>query len=1214
MYVYIPVLRRKTMKYNIAQIGTFDCENFGDLMFPIICKTQLEKRIDIKNFFLFSPNACNMPLNPQKTTVYSIDDLEAIHKQYGLDAIILGGGDLARLDNLFVPDDRYATNLTSFKLMIYPAIVANKYNIPFIWNCPGVPFEFSDNSAILLKEYFDSVDYISVRDNCSKKFLAKIYDESKITTSPDTVLSVSSLIDKNQDGIFDNLKSEFDFLSDNYFVFQTHLFNHPAKEKRIIEQLKSISENYAKKVVFLPIGNVHNDDVFLNELLEKYPCDNFCSFSRKLSIFEIASVLANSSAFIGTSLHGNIVSNSYGVPSIGINLFDFVKLKNYFKLIGRENFIISDIDKLRGAFDNLIDNPLLEGINNAFNNVAEHFDKICKLISSKEHVQPDIIPLLTSLCQFNPNQTIVSKPFSEIYFDYGEGFSSDKKITIPYEETNNHFSFTLDLKDSVKSLRVDPIDNSRCIVNDIKISCNNKNNVQIFTPNGIYYKSINLAIFNNTDPQIIINIDSDVRQITIDFDVLPIDSSTTNMLEIMCDNIGALIDQRKAKEKKAKDSEKEAKEYKFKFESAQKRIDDYAIMVQSLNSSLAAANNSFFEIQQSFFWRITSPLRKILQKAKNFSSHHTRFLEVCIYAKGFLQGGFKGGKEKLSNYHLFIGRKPLSKNNWSIDQRTQKKQTNFRFSKNIKFSIVVPLYNTPKDFLEQMINSVRNQTYRNWELCLADGSDDKHSYVKKYCINATKRDKRIKYIKLTENKGISENTNVCLEMATGDYIGLFDHDDILHPSVLYRYMHAICEKDADFIYCDEDKFNTFGGVLFDAHFKPNFAIDNLRANNYICHFSVFKKSLLDQVGYFRKEFDGSQDHDLILRLTEKAKKIIHIPQILYHWRVSEASVASDPYAKSYAIEAGIKAVSEHLDRVGIKGTVESTKIHPNIYRIRYDIIGNPLISILIPNYNHVDDLSRCINSILEKTTYNNYEIIIIENNSNKETFEYYETLKKYENIKVVIYKPQGSFNYSAINNYGAQFAKGEHYILLNNDVEIITPEWIEEMLMYSQRKDVGAVGAMLYYPNNTIQHAGIAIGVLTLAGHSFKHQPRGATGYFGRAGFSNNVSAVTFACVMMRSDVFNEVGGLDEKFKVAFNDVDMCMRIRKKGYLITFTPFAELYHYESISRGLEDTEEKQERFRSEVERFQKRWKKELEKGDPYYNPNLTLEREDFSAR
>ena len=542
-------------------------------------------------------------------------------------------------------------------------------------------------------------------------------------------------------------------------------------------------------------------------------------------------------------------------------------------------------------------------------------------------------------------------------------------------------------------------------------------------------------------------------------------------------------------------------------------------------------------------------------------------------------------------------------------------QINTKFEKQVKFSIVVPIYNTPKKYLCEMIESCINQTYGNWELCLADGSDSKYTYVKDIINEYVKKDNRIKYKILERNNGISENTNECINMSTGDYIALFEHDDLLHPSALFEYMKIICKKNADFIYCDEAVFKKNLKKIKEIHFKPDFAVDNLRVYNYICHFTVFKKSLLDRSGMFRKEFDGSQDHDMILRLTEQSTSIVHIPKVLYYWRSHPDSVSSDINSKPYAIENGKKAVREHLKRCGIKGKVESSKEFPTIYRLSYDIIEEPLISILIPNKDNVKVLSKCINSILEKTTYRNFEIIIIENNSTeKETFEYYSKLIKYKNIKVINYQSDGEFNYSSINNFGVKYSNGQQLLFLNNDIEVISVDWIEEMLMFSQRKDIGAVGAKLYYENDTIQHAGVIIGIGGFAGHSHRHFDRKAAGYFSRCKIQQNLSAVTAACLMMRKEVFNEIGGFDETFKVALNDVDLCMRIRKAGYLIAWTPYAELYHYESISRGYEDTSEKKKRFEEEVKRFQSRYYEVLERGDPYYNPNLTLNAEDFSLR
>lgn len=548
-----------------------------------------------------------------------------------------------------------------------------------------------------------------------------------------------------------------------------------------------------------------------------------------------------------------------------------------------------------------------------------------------------------------------------------------------------------------------------------------------------------------------------------------------------------------------------------------------------------------------------------------------------------------------------------------ISAQRREQEENTQFSKNIKFSVLVPLYNTPEKFLKEMIESVQAQTYKNWELCLADGSDREHSFVGEICKKYADGDKRIKYEKLEKNLGISENTNACIRMATGKYIALFDHDDLLHPSALYEVMRAICEHGADFIYTDENTFSEEPHDAYNPHFKPDFSPDTLRSYNYICHLSVFSRELLDSVGYFRSEYDGSQDYDLILRLTEKAKKVFHIRKILYYWRAHKNSVAQDVGAKPYTVTAAKKALAAHLERCGFKGEVLDSSV-PTTYHIKYEIDGNPLISVIIPNKDHTDDLDICLKSLYEKSSYKNFEVIIVENNSTeKETFEYYEKIKqRYENLKVVIWT--GIFNYSAINNFGVNYAKGEYILLLNNDVEIINGNCLEEMLMFAQRKDVGAVGAKLYYSDDTVQHAGVILGLGGTAGHAHKHFGRSHPGYMARASIAQNLTACTAACLMMRRDVFDEVGGLDESFEVAFNDVDLCMKIREKGYLVVFTPYAELYHYESKSRGNDSTPEKLERFRGEIDRFKEKWQKQLDDGDPYYNPNLTLTRDDFSLK
>ena len=552
-----------------------------------------------------------------------------------------------------------------------------------------------------------------------------------------------------------------------------------------------------------------------------------------------------------------------------------------------------------------------------------------------------------------------------------------------------------------------------------------------------------------------------------------------------------------------------------------------------------------------------------------------------------------------------------------------KRQREEKFPRMPKISILVPLYNTPENFLREMIESVTSQTYENWELCLADGSDKEHGLVAETIVEYQKKDEtsgksgRILYHKLKKNEGISGNTNQCLAMATGEYIGLFDHDDILHPSVLYEYVKVINEQQADYIYCDETTFKS-GDInkMLTMHFKPDYAIDNLRANNYICHFSVFARKLLDGTELFRPRFDGSQDHDMILRLTDRAERVVHVPKLMYYWRSHAGSTAAGIDAKPYAVEAAKGAVADHLRRHGFEHfQISSTRAFDTIFKIRYQIIGSPKISIVIANKDHKEDLKRCITSILEKSTYENYEIIVVENNSTQqEIFDYYEELKENEKIRVLTY--EGEFNYSAVNNLGVANANGEYILLLNNDTQVITVNWMEELLMYAQREDVGAVGAKLYYADKTIQHAGVVLGLGAhrTAGHSHYKQHRDNLGYMGRLCYAQNVSAVTGACLLVKKALFEEAGRLDESFAVSLNDVDFCLKLREKGYLNVFTPFAELYHFESISRGLDDNGEKARRYNRESERFREKWKDVLKAGDPYYNANFSLDRSDFALK
>ena len=654
----------------------------------------------------------------------------------------------------------------------------------------------------------------------------------------------------------------------------------------------------------------------------------------------------------------------------------------------------------------------------------------------------------------------------------------------------------------------------------------------------------------------------------------------------------------------------EEKNYQEAYEKEHIKTADLAERVAVLEAKNEELNFKLSRIKNNPLWKASAPLRR----GMHFVIRQRDRLKNC--------GSIRGVLAKLD--YKKIERKAMARYGTESfpDEARAKEERETVFDRMIKISILVPLYNTPEPFLKDMITSVLNQTYQNWELCLADGSDAEHEEVGRICREYLEKDSRIVYQKLLKNEGISGNTNECLKLATGEYIGLFDHDDILHPSTLYEYVKAVNEQDADYIYCDETTFRN-GDInkMLTMHFKPDYAVDNLRANNYICHFSVFAKRLLEGEELFRSRFDGSQDHDMILRMTDRAKHIVHIPKLLYYWRCHEGSVASGIDAKPYVVAAAKGAVADHLKWHGFTHfQITSTRAFETIFKIRYEIIGDPMISIVIPNKDHAADLKRCITSILEKSTYENYEIVVVENGSEtKEIFEYYISLKEYDNIRVVTYeKPEGQngFNYSAVNNFGVKQTKGDYILLLNNDTEVITVNWMEELLMYAQREDVGAAGAKLYYGNKTIQHAGVVLqlGAHRTAGHSHYGQSRENLGYMGRLCYAQNVSAVTGACLLVKKSLFEEVGGLDESFAISLNDVDFCLKLREKGLLNVFTPFAELYHYESVSRGLDDSGEKAERYNRESAHFREKWKTVLEKGDPYYNPNFSLDRSDFALK
>lgn len=656
---------------------------------------------------------------------------------------------------------------------------------------------------------------------------------------------------------------------------------------------------------------------------------------------------------------------------------------------------------------------------------------------------------------------------------------------------------------------------------------------------------------------------------------------------------------------------------------AERTCSEEAALIERLRSDLALSRSheqqlekTLSDVTNSTFWKLTWPMRYAVSKSRQI--WHT--FPLFVFLHDLRTMGVEGVREQARarrEYAVLFPSKTLRADRFAPVELLVKQASHQPGGEaGPKISIVVPLYNTPLNFLEELLDSVVNQTYRNWELCCVDAGQD--TAVGQHVQARAKADPRIRYQKLTENEGIAGNTNHGFELATGDYIALLDHDDILHPCALWYTAQAIVEQGADFVYTDEATFEGKVENVVLYHFKPDFMLDNLRSNNYICHLTTFSKVLMEQAGGGeRAEYNGSQDYDLFLRLTEKARKIAHIPHALYYWRSSPNSTASDISAKTYCIDAGIAALKAHYARCGV--AVDDVTLipgTPGYYKTDYTMAHPGRVSILIPTCDHIRDLETCVESIYARTTYPDFEILLIENNSKEEqTFRSYERMRKEhpDTLKVLTWQGKG-FNYSALNNFGAQYATGEYLLLLNNDTEVITPGWLEEMVMYAQQKRVGCVGAKLLYPDDTIQHAGVGFGIGGVAGHLHKYFPATSDGYMGRLNYVQDVYGDTAACLLIRKEIYDEVHGLDESYAVAFNDVDFCVRVREAGYTNVFTPFAQLYHYESKSRGMEDNPEKQKRFQGEVLRFQARWGDLLAKGDPCTNPNFDIQREDFSLK
>jgi glycosyltransferase involved in cell wall biosynthesis len=537
------------------------------------------------------------------------------------------------------------------------------------------------------------------------------------------------------------------------------------------------------------------------------------------------------------------------------------------------------------------------------------------------------------------------------------------------------------------------------------------------------------------------------------------------------------------------------------------------------------------------------------------------------------------------------------------DSSDLKKEKAISFSYRPKISLITTAFNMEERWLRVSIEAAIRQLYDNWELCIAAG-DPTDAQVKAALDEYARKDDRIKITFLQQDTGIAGSSNAALSMATGELIGLVGDGDELSPGAIYEIVKLLNEnEDIDFIYTDEDRILA-DGRRCDPQFKPDWSPDLLRSYNYIGHFAAIRKELLDEVAGFRKGLDGAENYDLFLRITERTLKVAHIPKVLYH-------MTSAGLARSYANEK--RALKEHLARTGLSGEVDDGAF-PGAYRVKYEIKGSPRVTIVIPTKDKMDILKKCLESILDKSTYENYEILVVDNQSTEAgTFRYYETLQN--NAKVRVIKYDRPFNFAAINNYAVQYVDSEYIIFLNNDTEVISADWIETMLGFARREDVGVVGALLYHPDDTIQHAGVIVGINGITGHPFKNLARKSLGYMGRAKVSQNLSAVTGACLVTKKCVFEEAGGFDEVYSYGFNDIDLCLKLRAKGYVVVYTPNAELYHYEFATRGGEDkTPVQLKRHMTEISVFLERWRTVIERGDPYYNRNLSLIKGDYRTK
>ncbi|WP_318495625.1 glycosyltransferase [Photobacterium leiognathi] len=882
---------------------------------------------------------------------------------------------------------------------------------------------------------------------------------------------------------------------------------------------------------------------------------------------------------------------------------------NYSTLISDPKIVIKKLQQ-QLSLDSVLDSEIEEYCASFIESSLSHSNaQLSDLYQDGQYFEP-VLNLYTALEKISKYELdfdawLDSNDYQEIYEDFDNAFT--KQWSLLAEELN---------QDSFRSRELLYLSNSQ--LGKLKSDFVEKEHELVHINNQyIAHKEALNDLRAHVD---LLNQEMVSKNNTLEAVQLLLDETERKLLE----SEGKLLES----EGKLLESEGKLLESEGKLSEKSQKINDSEQQNHSLQKSIVELQSSIDAMRNSTSWKLTAPVRSL----KPVLGTPVRTIKRCINFVNY-QGGIKNTFKKSLFVYKHEGIKGIknrisTKKYNSLDQYSQwldkygqlTVEQSLSIVENIKglkhkpkISILMPVYNTPINYLQEAIESVRNQLYPHWELCIADDvspNPEVCQLIRKYA----RKDSRIKLVERKENGHISEATNSALKIASGEFVALMDHDDVLPNDALYWVAEAIITNpDAALIFSDEDKITADGQTRYDPYFKSDWNPELFLSQNCLSHLSVYKTNIAKEIGGFRKGLEGSQDWDFALRFIEKidSHQIIHIPRILYHWRAIEGSTAVNSEEKPYALIAGIQAVQEHCDRIGVKAHVCK---HPdyNYVRVKYDLPeNNPMVSIIIPTRNGLDVLSVCIDSILEKTTYKNYEIIIVDNGSDcSDTLTYLDSLQQ-QHKNIVVLRDDGPFNYSALNNKAVKKAKGDLIALVNNDIEVITPDWLTEMASYAIQPQNGAVGSRLWYPDDTLQHGGV-IMVCGVAGHAHKHLPKGQPGYATRALLSQNFSAVTAACLVVRKDVFEQVGGLNEKdLTVAFNDVDFCLKVQEAGYLNVWTPYAELYHYESKTRGFEDTPEKKDRFSKEIKYMRNRWSHILD-ADPYYNPNLTMNHEDFS--